>query len=59
MRASVRDDPDCISEALAVIEAEKAQAKSESDRQLIFQVIRESEGWIKGVVCLSTQTGCQ
>ena len=44
LRASLRDDPDCISEALAVIEAEKAQAKSESDRQLIFQVIRESEG---------------
>ena len=38
------EDSDCVIQALSDIQAEKAQAAVNSDREMIFKVIQESDG---------------
>lgn len=44
LKSGVTKGPGCIIDALSDIQAEKAKAKSESDREMIFEVIRKSAG---------------
>ena len=44
MSTAVVADSDCLIKALSDIQAEKAEATSEEDKKLIFEVIDESEG---------------
>lgn len=44
MSTAVVADSDCLITALSDIQAEKAEAKSEDDKNLIFEVIDETEG---------------
>ena len=49
LRDGVIKNSKCVIQALSDIQAEKAQAKVESDRQLIFEVIQRSEGGFANV----------
>ena len=44
MRVAVINSSDCLINALTDIQAQKAEAKVEEDRKLIFDVINKSEG---------------
>ena len=44
LRSGVSEDHKCAVQALSDIQAEKAEAKTESDKMSIFEVIRTSEG---------------
>lgn len=44
LKAGVLADPDLLIQAISHIQAEKAEAKSDSDRELIFEVIQKSDG---------------
>lgn len=44
LSAGVVENPDCVTKALSDIQAEKAEAKSDTDRQMIFEVIQRSDG---------------
>lgn len=44
LRSAVVGDSECLIQALSDIQAQKAQAKMESDRDMIFDVIKKSEG---------------
>ena len=44
MRVAVINSSDCLINALTDIQAQKAEAKVEEDRKLIFDVIKKSEG---------------
>ena len=44
LKAGIMKDSDCVVQALSDIQAEKAEATSESDLELIFKAISESDG---------------
>lgn len=44
LRKGVIEDSECVVQALADIQAEKAEAKNDYERDMIFDVIRESRG---------------
>lgn len=61
MSTAVQDDCDCLIPALSVIQAEKAQAFSQEDRDRMLSVIRSTEGGFPSVssnVKTSLRTWC-
>ena len=44
LKAAVTEDSDCVIQALSDIQAENAEAAVNSDREMIFKVIQESDG---------------